>query len=108
MVETEATLIKSACEGDRTAFDTLTSRHWDYVLNVVRGYIQDEHHATDVVQETFLTAWRTLRNFEGRSAFRSWLYGIAQNKALKRRGNIARTSAIIVRVDLASVSRETP
>ena len=43
------------------------------------GSLED---AEDVVQETFLRAWRRRRTFEGRSTFRAWLYGIATNASL--------------------------
>jgi RNA polymerase sigma-70 factor (ECF subfamily) len=49
------------------------------------GSLQD---AEDLVQETFLRAWRNRESFEGRSSFRTWLYRIATNAcldALKRR-----------------------
>src|SRR3954454_17891075 len=43
------------------------------------GSVQD---AEDVVQETFLAAWRNLEGFEGRASVRTWLYKIATNRCL--------------------------
>src|SRR5215204_4090269 len=43
------------------------------------GSVQD---AEDLVQETFLAAWRGLDGFEGRASFRTWLYRIATNRCL--------------------------
>src|SRR3954470_1375696 len=43
------------------------------------GSVQD---AEDLVQETFLAAWRGLDGFEGRASFRTWLYKIATNRGL--------------------------
>lgn len=79
--------------GDQDAFQRLTEPYrWEVQLHCYRmlGSLQD---AEDLVQETFLRAWRGLSGFEGRSSFRNWLYRIATNaclNALAKRANIRR------------------
>jgi RNA polymerase sigma-70 factor, ECF subfamily len=74
--------------GDEAAFAAQFERHRrELQVHCYRmlGSLQD---AEDLVQETFLRAWRTRESFEGRSSFRTWLYRIATNAcldALRRR-----------------------
>ena len=78
----EDELVRRARAGDGDAFAAIAERFGgELLLHCYRivGSVQD---AEDLVQETMLAAWRSLRSFEGRSSVRSWLYRIATNRSL--------------------------
>lgn len=57
-------------------------RHQGAVYRVALRMLGSEADAEDVAQETFVQAWRSLARFRGHSAFGTWLYRIATNRAL--------------------------
>jgi RNA polymerase sigma-70 factor (ECF subfamily) len=79
---TEVDAVAAATAGDEAAFGELAER-FRHELQVhcyrLLGSFED---AEDLVQETFLRAWRKRGSFRGRSTFRAWLYGIATNACL--------------------------
>src|SRR6266581_7771563 len=78
---TEETLVR-ARSGDEDAFRKLTEPYRrELQLHIYRivGSVQD---AEDLLQETLLAAWRSLKQFEGRASVRAWLYRIATNRSL--------------------------
>ena len=88
-VDAEAQLVRNAQAGSRASFEQLVRLHADRLYAVVLRVVGDRHEAEEVVQETFLRAWRNLGRFEGRSQFFTWLYRIGVNEAnrtYERRG----------------------
>ena len=67
--------------GDESAFRALVDRHSRAVFRVAFRMTGNEQDAEDVVQETFLKAYRNLARFEERARFASWLHRIAANCA---------------------------
>jgi len=65
--------------GDRDAFRHLVERHSRSVFRLAYRLTGHEQDAEDVVQETFLRAFRQIRRFEARSSFATWLYRITVN-----------------------------
>jgi RNA polymerase sigma-70 factor, ECF subfamily len=78
----EAEVLAAVRAGDAAAFTALAERHRrELQVHCYRmlGSVED---AEDLVQETFLRAWKARAGFEGRSLFRTWLYRIATNACL--------------------------
>jgi RNA polymerase sigma-70 factor (ECF subfamily) len=55
-------------------------RHGDYLFRHAQLRVRDSASAEDLVQETFLAAWRSRSQFAGRSSERTWLLGILKHK----------------------------
>jgi RNA polymerase sigma-70 factor (ECF subfamily) len=80
--DSDERLARRAAGGDRGAFDEIVRRHRDRVYAVGLRICGSEADAEDVLQETFLSAWRGLGGFGGRAQLSTWLYRIATNRAL--------------------------
>lgn len=69
-------------EGNCEAFGTLVNRYEDFVYTLIFGLVKSAEEARDITQEVFLRAYRSIRRFEQRSSFKTWLYRIAYNTAM--------------------------
>ncbi len=78
-VENDQLLVDRARLGDRHAFDLIVLKYQSRLLSLVSNMLPNRSDALDVLQDTFLKAYRSLENFRGESAFYTWLYRIAVN-----------------------------
>src|SRR5262245_56484481 len=83
--EDDEALVARAAAGEEHAFEQLVYRHQARVYRLACRLTADDGEAKDVLQETFLAAYRGLRAFRGDSRFSTWLYRIATNAALMQR-----------------------
>ena len=77
-----AAVLARARQGDSEAFRVLVERHSRSLFRLAFRMTGNEQDAEDVVQETFLRAYRQLDKYEARSSFSTWLYRIASNYSL--------------------------
>ena len=78
----DATAAEEARKGNQQAFRALVERHSRPLFRLAYRMTGNEHDAEDLVQETFLRAYKQLHSFDGRAAFGTWLYRIATNCSL--------------------------
>jgi RNA polymerase sigma-70 factor, ECF subfamily len=99
-MEVAAEVVEQARRGDRDAFAELV-RHYDGGLRALAyRLLGDRDRMDDVLQETYVRAFRGLPGFRGRSRVGTWLYRIAYNACLDELGRAGR----VVHLPLAEVA----
>lgn len=79
---TDAEAAEEARRGDQSAFRVLVERHSRALFRLAYRMTGNQQDAEDLVQETFLRAYKQLGKFDNRSAFATWLYRICANCSL--------------------------
>jgi len=82
MEDSDAVAVAQAQAGDQDAFGMLVERHSIRLFQMVYRMTGNEQDAEDLVQETFLRAYKQLNRFEARAGFGTWLHRIAANCSL--------------------------
>jgi RNA polymerase sigma-70 factor, ECF subfamily len=75
--------------GEVALFEVLMRRHNQRVYRTIRAILKDEPEIEDIMQQTYASAYGSLRQFVGTAKFSTWLTRIAINEALARRGRAA-------------------
>ena len=71
-------------KGDLDAFEALAKKHQKKMLNISYRMIGDYDDACEVVQDSFVSAYKNIKDFEGRSCFSTWLCSIVINLSKNR------------------------
>ena len=79
--DSDLALVDALRAGDEAAFNELVCRFHQPLVRFATTYVRNPDLAEDVVQETWLAVLRGLATFEGRSAFRTWVFQICANRA---------------------------
>jgi RNA polymerase sigma-70 factor (ECF subfamily) len=94
MEESDSVAVARVKAGDENAYRVLVDRHSRSVFRLAFRMTGNEQDSEDVVQETFMRAYKQLHRWEARSSFGTWLYRIAANYSLdlvrrrKRHGEV--------------------
>ena len=78
-------VVRRVVDGDPALFEILMRRHNQRIYRAVRAILRTEDDVEDVMQQAYLNAYRSLRQFAGEARFSTWLTRIAVNEALGRR-----------------------
>lgn len=82
MEDSDSVAVARVKAGDGDAYRALVDRHSRSVFRLAYRMTGNEQDAEDVVQETFLRAYKQLHRYEARASFGTWLYRIASNYSL--------------------------
>lgn len=80
--ERDSLLVSRAKRGDLEAFTELVRGVQERIFNTILSFTRNAQDADDIMQDTFLQAYRKLGRFRGRSTFFTWVYRIAVNRTL--------------------------
>ena len=101
---TDEELVQKAQQDDERAFGKLVERYETKVYSLAMKMLRNPEDAEDVLQDTFLRAYRGIKSFQGNSTFSTWIYRITANSALMR---LRKKKLPTVSIDDAD-ERETP
>lgn len=101
-------LVDRAVNGDKDAFRGLFERYRTRAYRVAYRFLGNHSDALDVVQESFIKAYRALGGFERRAKFRTWLMRIVTNTCLdRRRSRSSASTATLSDEIIESTARES-
>ena len=80
--------------GEAALFEILMRRHNQRIYRIVRGILDDDGEAEDVMQDAYVRAYQHLGQFEGRSTFVTWLTRIAMHEAFARAERFKRQTSL--------------
>ena len=80
----EYIVINKVVKGDQQAYRYLIDRYKHYVFNIAFRILKNHEDAEEVSQDSFLKAYKALKDFKGDCRFSTWLYRIAFNTAVSR------------------------
>ena len=82
---TEAEIIKRILTGEKALYEIIVRRFNSYLYRVGRAYNYNHEDTQDLMQETFIDAYKNLSQFEGRADFKTWIIRIMMNNCYRRK-----------------------
>ena len=79
VVQDDKEIVSRVLAGDKKCFEILVNRYKKPLLKVIFRIIGDYDASLDILQETFLRAWKYLKSYRSEQKFSSWLFKIATN-----------------------------
>lgn len=81
---TDEQIVELVLQGQTALFEVLMRRHNGRIYRAARAIVRDDREAEDVMQQCYVNAYQSLRQFGGRARFSTWLTRIAVHEAIAR------------------------
>lgn len=91
----EMALVERAASGDKDAYRILVEKYQNRAYSLVLSIVGGREDAEDIVQESFVKAYISLKNFRGESSFYTWIYRVAYNMAIDFRRRVSRRNGVV-------------
>lgn len=91
----QADLVQRCLAGDEMALSLMMDQYGNLLLRTVYLLVRDEEAAKDIVQETFILAWKNMGKLREPAFLRAWLIKIAVNQAISFKRQLARKAALL-------------
>lgn len=75
-------IVELVRKNDKEVYAYIIKRYQDRLLRYAGYLVEDEHRAADIVQESFIKAYKNLNGFDTKKKFSSWIYRIVHNEAM--------------------------
>lgn len=82
---TEAEVIGRVIDGEKTLYEIIVRRFNPFLYKIGRSYNYNHEDTQDLMQETFIDAYKNLMQFEGRADFKTWIIRIMMNNCYRKR-----------------------
>jgi RNA polymerase sigma-70 factor, ECF subfamily len=82
--KTDLELVEALRGGDESGFETLIDRYAEKAYSLAARLTRNPEDAEEVLQDVFVTVFRKIKGFEGKSSFSSWLYRVTVNAGLMK------------------------
>lgn len=82
---TETEIIERILKGEKSLYELIVRRFNPYLYKIGRSYNYNHEDTQDLMQETFIDAYKSLLQFEGRASFKTWIIRIMMNNCYRKR-----------------------
>ncbi len=99
-------LIERCLKGDQRAWDEIVRLYWRKVFNIAYKFVGRQDEAEDLTQDIFLKLFKSLKTFDRRANFSTWLISVSRNLCIDHYRSMRREHDVVTHdVDVASLAR---